>query len=133
LDNGYPNSRGYSQTRTYNTNVFKNLMKNVQEWTKIIEKNEDDKELDGLDFMMTVESNPFPSYIPKFANLPLMGVEVVDSTGNNANSKYFQEVVKNSEEGISDVDHAISNSKVILTIDVHYHICRTFSCVIGHL
>lgn len=106
----YPDSYGFSKTRTYNGEVFRKLMNEFKKWTEVIEKNEGGEELEGLDLMMTVESKPFPSYID-FINIPLMGVELVDSRGQNTNSKYFRSIVDISKEYPDALDYLLSKFK----------------------
>jgi hypothetical protein len=102
----YHNSHGFSQTREYKYEVFYNLMREVQKWTRLIEANEDDKELDGIDLMMTVESNPFPPFISQLGGKNIMSVEIVNS--KNINSQLLQSVIIESQKDKTDWDCLIS-------------------------
>ena len=72
-DEDHPNSYGYTCTRLYDKNVYKNLMKCVQDWSQRIDN---DTLPPGLDFMMTVASDAFSSIFDRFA-VSLLLVELV--------------------------------------------------------
>jgi hypothetical protein len=64
-DKDHPRSYGYAKSRRYHPEVFKNLLKVVQDWTRKIKAGKDD-ELRGLDFMMSIKTleAPFVDKIP---------------------------------------------------------------------
>ncbi len=93
-DEDHKRSWGESNIRAYNNSVFKDLMKEAQEWTQLIERKEDDKLLEGLDFMLSVESGTWP--LP-----PILLVELVYSDPHN-NVPYngqFDSIIKKAKGG----------------------------------
>lgn len=113
-DIDHPESYGFVQTRKYKASVFKNLMREVQNWTMKIENGEDDQALRGLDFMMSLENDPFSQYgnIPLLSSAPdLMNIELVysDLDKNIPYKQQFKSIIDESKKDIDLDDRIISD------------------------
>jgi FAD/FMN-containing dehydrogenase len=104
-DSDHPKSYGFSKARFFNKDTFKDLMKEAQDWTKLIEDKKDDELLKGLDFMMSVESGSITSLWK-----PVMVVELVyaDPNKNVPYSGQFESIIEKSKKNTSIFDKALS-------------------------
>jgi len=103
-DIDYPNSYGFSMTRRYRKELFFNLMKEVQKWTKGVEDGTLSQE---LDFMMTVTSSsgrvPFAPLIAELVHSNLQGKESPTSGHKEVNS-----MIKTASSGINIVENILT-------------------------
>jgi len=111
-DVDHPESYGFVQTRKYKTSVFKNVMEEVKNWTMKIGKGEDDQALRGLDFMMSLENDPFSQYGLPLSLFPdLMAIELVysDPDKNVPYQKQFQSIIDKTKQDMGLEDRVISD------------------------
>ena len=99
-DTDHPKSYGFAATRSYDKTRYRNMMKEVQKWTKAVANNDPAMPPD-VDFMMTVESQSFPLPVP--VHLIELVYSNVGGSGQQFDAEqFFAPIINASYEGPLD-------------------------------
>jgi FAD/FMN-containing dehydrogenase len=111
-DIDHPNSYGFMATRQYDKTRYKNLMKEVQKWTKSVASEDQTFPLD-VDFMMTVESTEYHLLYPPIHLIELVYSNVGGLDQQFDPEQFFASIISASNEQPknSQVDSTVQGLK----------------------